>query len=74
VNPNSDVSHAARLSSTQEEYFLDLFWQTYHVVYPVLNEAEFKDHYQSLWSPEVVGNYRSGPESSPNSETSELSQ
>jgi hypothetical protein len=49
-NPSSYVKTATSLSSTQEEYFLDLFWQTYHVIYPVLNEAEFKDHYNSLWT------------------------
>ncbi|PGH17997.1 hypothetical protein AJ80_04618 [Polytolypa hystricis UAMH7299] len=38
------------LSPTQEEYFLDLFWQSYHTsLFPILNEAEFKEHYRSLW-------------------------
>ncbi|CRG86574.1 hypothetical protein PISL3812_03584 [Talaromyces islandicus] len=38
------------LSPTQEEYFLDFFWQTYHTsLSPILNEAQFKKHYQSLW-------------------------
>jgi hypothetical protein len=45
-----DESLTTRLSATQEEYFLDFFWQTYHVVYPILNETEFKDHYHSLWT------------------------
>ncbi|KPM42578.1 hypothetical protein AK830_g3983 [Neonectria ditissima] len=39
------------LSPTQEQYFLDLFWQSYHTsLYPILDEAEFKQHYQSLWT------------------------
>ncbi|EXJ88066.1 hypothetical protein A1O1_04994 [Capronia coronata CBS 617.96] len=38
------------LSPMQEEYFLDLYWQSYHTALaPVLNEAEFKEHYRSLW-------------------------
>ncbi|KAJ5711410.1 hypothetical protein N7488_005566 [Penicillium malachiteum] len=39
------------LSSTQEEYFLDLFWKSYHTcLFPIVNEAEFMAHYQSLWA------------------------
>ncbi|KAI0004736.1 fungal-specific transcription factor domain-containing protein [Xylariaceae sp. FL0662B] len=38
------------LTPTQEEYFLDLFWQSYHISYPILDEADFKEYYQSLWS------------------------
>jgi hypothetical protein len=38
------------LSPTQEEYFIDFFWQTYHTsLSPILNEAQFKKYYQSLW-------------------------
>ncbi|KAI9150692.1 Transcription factor asqA [Paramyrothecium foliicola] len=45
------------LSSTQEEYFLDLFWQSYHTsLFPILDEAEFKQHYRSLWT--ASGNTR----------------
>jgi hypothetical protein len=39
------------LSPTQEEYFLGLFWQSYHTAYPILDEVEFKEHYSSLWTP-----------------------
>ncbi|KAI1868944.1 hypothetical protein JX265_006923 [Neoarthrinium moseri] len=38
------------LSPTQEEYFLGLFWQSYHTAYPILDEIEFKEHYRSLWT------------------------
>lgn len=38
------------LSPTQEEYFLSLFWQSYNTTYPILDEEEFKKHYQSLWT------------------------
>lgn len=39
------------LSPTQEEYFLGLFWQSYHTAYPIIDEVEFKEHYSSLWAP-----------------------
>ena len=39
------------LSPTQEEYFLELFWQAYHTsLFPILDETEFKKHYRSLWT------------------------
>lgn len=38
------------LTPTQEEYFLGLFWQTYNTSCPILDELEFKEHYQSLWA------------------------
>jgi hypothetical protein len=39
------------LSPTQEEYFLELFWKTYHTsLFPVINETEFTDSYCSLWN------------------------
>ena len=38
------------LSRAQEDYFLNLFWQSYHATIPVLNEVEFREHYDSLWS------------------------
>lgn len=38
------------LNPTQEQYFVDLFWHSYHTsVLPVLDEAEFKEYHQSLW-------------------------
>ncbi|RDW76159.1 hypothetical protein BP5796_06980 [Coleophoma crateriformis] len=40
----------ADLSPTQEEYFINLFWQSYHTsLFAIIDEAEFKQHYQSLW-------------------------
>ena len=39
------------LNPTQEEYFLDLYWQSHHTsLYPIIHEAEFRDHYRSLRS------------------------
>lgn len=37
------------LTATQEEYFLNLFWQSYYHSFPILHETDFKEHYQSLW-------------------------
>ena len=39
------------LSRIQEENFLALFWQSYHCMIPVLNEVDFREHYESLWTP-----------------------
>ncbi|KAL2810532.1 fungal-specific transcription factor domain-containing protein [Aspergillus granulosus] len=38
------------LSSMQEEYFMNFFWESYYPSFPILDEAEFKEHYQSLWT------------------------
>ncbi|KFZ25494.1 hypothetical protein V502_00031 [Pseudogymnoascus sp. VKM F-4520 (FW-2644)] len=39
------------LSPMQEEYFLDLYWHSYHTsLFPILNEADFKEYYRSLWA------------------------
>ncbi|KAI1761077.1 fungal-specific transcription factor domain-containing protein [Hypoxylon sp. FL1150] len=44
------VTQGDYLTPTQEEYFISLFWQSYHTSVPVLDEAAFKEHYQSLWT------------------------
>ena len=33
----------------QEERFLGLFWEAYHCIMPILDEAEFAKHYNALW-------------------------
>ncbi|KAI1102233.1 fungal-specific transcription factor domain-containing protein [Jackrogersella minutella] len=38
------------LTPTQEEYFIGLFWQSFHTTLPILDEVAFKEHYQSLWA------------------------
>lgn len=38
------------LTRTQENYFLGLFWQSYHSTYQILDETEFREHYKSLWA------------------------
>ena len=37
------------LSRWQEEYFLNLFWHSYHCIYPILDETEFKTRHSALW-------------------------
>ncbi|KAG9253965.1 fungal-specific transcription factor domain-containing protein [Emericellopsis atlantica] len=38
-------------NSMQEQYFIDRYWEGYHTAYmPIIDEAEFKAHHQSLWS------------------------
>ncbi|KAL2845516.1 fungal-specific transcription factor domain-containing protein [Aspergillus pseudoustus] len=50
--PTGDPIRAAEsLSSMQEEYFMNMFWESYYPSFPILDEAEFKEHYQSLWTP-----------------------
>lgn len=46
------------LSRMQEEYFLNLFWESYHVMLPVVREDDFRRHYGSLWT---AGNTRRNP-------------
>lgn len=39
------------LTPTQEEYFLSLYWQSYHTgLFPILDEVDFKEQYRSLWT------------------------
>ncbi|KAJ4194773.1 hypothetical protein NW755_002190 [Fusarium falciforme] len=37
------------LTATQEAFFLDLFWDSWHCCYQILDQVEFKAHYKSLW-------------------------
>jgi hypothetical protein len=38
------------LQRSQEDHYLELFWQTHQVSYPIIDEADFRKQYQSLWS------------------------
>lgn len=50
TGPTDDpVTTGEYLTSTQEEYFLSLFWESYYPSYPILDELEFKIYYRSLW-------------------------
>ncbi|KAJ5380021.1 uncharacterized protein N7496_002449 [Penicillium cataractarum] len=48
--PTGDVPfEGVYLSLIQEEYFINLFWQSYHTsLFPIVDETQFKKHYQSL--------------------------
>ncbi|KIL93043.1 hypothetical protein FAVG1_04224 [Fusarium avenaceum] len=43
-----------RLQREQQDALLDLYWQGYHVIYPVLEESEFRKHYGSLWQNDTI--------------------
>ncbi|KAJ5584660.1 C6 transcription factor [Penicillium hispanicum] len=46
ANDSLDVED---LSRAQEQYFLDLLWQSFHCIYPIIEESEFREYYESLW-------------------------
>lgn len=47
----ASVQPEAYLSPIQEQYFISLFWESYNTcVFPIVDEAEFKEHHQSLWT------------------------
>ncbi|CAD6576273.1 MAG: hypothetical protein ASARMPRED_007674 [Alectoria sarmentosa] len=51
AGPTDDpITTGEYLTSTQEEYFLSLFWQSYYTSYPIFDELEFKKYYRSLWA------------------------
>ena len=37
------------LGRPQEQLFLNLFWQSYHCLNPLLSQTQFSEHYDSLW-------------------------
>ena len=41
---------AESLTGTQEDYFLGLFWQSYHCILQIVDEVDFREHYRSLWT------------------------
>ncbi|KAH6896050.1 fungal-specific transcription factor domain-containing protein [Thelonectria olida] len=47
--PTEAMPVCGRLQRQQQDVFLDLFWQGYHAIYPVLDENSFRRHYESLW-------------------------
>lgn len=49
------TEEAEDLTRSQEEHFLNLLWQSFHCVYPILDEPEFQQHYDSLWSSSTDG-------------------
>lgn len=49
------TEEAEDLTRSQEEHFLTLLWQSFHCVYPILDEREFQQYYDSLWSSSTDG-------------------
>ncbi|KAL8722180.1 MAG: hypothetical protein Q9225_001276 [Loekoesia sp. 1 TL-2023] len=41
---------AEALTGIQEDYFLSLFWQSYHCILQIIDEVDFREHYKSLWA------------------------
>ena len=56
--PEGRVEGEIVLSRAQEENFLALFWQSYHCLIPVLNEVDFRQQYESLWTPQSSSSKR----------------
>lgn len=49
--PQSDTpDYTEDLTRVQEEYYLNLLWQAFHCLYPILSEPNFAQYYDSLWS------------------------
>jgi hypothetical protein len=38
------------LDRDQQNTFIDLFWESYHVCFPLIIEKDFRELYESLWS------------------------
>ena len=47
---SATISTGGDMTRSQEENFLILFWQSYHITFPILNEKEFREYYNSLWT------------------------
>ncbi|KAK9311134.1 putative transcriptional regulatory protein-like protein [Lipomyces starkeyi] len=48
IAPTGNTARAY-LSRSQEEYFLSLFWESYHCILPIIDEGEFRRQYAALW-------------------------
>ncbi|KAL9003145.1 MAG: hypothetical protein Q9188_003967 [Gyalolechia gomerana] len=48
VTTNGPTAEA--MTGTQEDYFLSLFWQSYHYLLQIIDETDFREHYKSLWA------------------------
>ncbi|KAH0333661.1 hypothetical protein KCU81_g9786, partial [Aureobasidium melanogenum] len=54
ISTADDRAHSDLMSMTrlQEEHYLNLFWQSYHILLPILHFETFTQHYDSLWIPD----------------------
>lgn len=48
--PTDGATPVDYLTGTQEDYFLGLFWQSYHCTLQIVDEVDFKEHHKSLWA------------------------
>lgn len=48
------------LTRAQESRFLGLYWPSYNCIFPIIDEASFRRHYESLWTSAPNGK-RPGP-------------
>ena len=46
------------LNAAQEEYFLNLFWQSHHCALQIVDEGTFREHYRSLCLDPPPGSFR----------------
>jgi len=54
-SPANYSDQTEQLTRRHEESLLDMFWQSYHSVFPILDEADFRSHYNSLWPARLSG-------------------
>ncbi|KAJ9131235.1 Cytochrome P450 [Pleurostoma richardsiae] len=47
---NTTDAPGGGLARPQQDSYLDLYWLWYHPIYPILAEADFREHYESLWT------------------------
>ncbi|TVY55989.1 Patulin cluster transcription factor patL [Lachnellula cervina] len=52
------TADSLNLQRPQQDNFLDLFWLAYHCIYPIIDEAEFREQYVSLWPDPTSGTSR----------------
>ena len=50
LSMSETISTGEYMTRSQEENFLHLFWQSYHITFPILNEKDFREYYNSLWT------------------------
>lgn len=51
INGEVALDQYTYLSPIKEQYFINSFWETYHTsILPIIDESDFKKHYQSLWT------------------------
>lgn len=48
-SPPSHLKSRLDMPYRQQLFFLNLFWQTYHSMIPILCEIDFRAHFDSLW-------------------------